>query len=67
MKTHAALVREDLKAIQARAMTLYALAGNEIPWPLVSFMIRDEYEAQAEQELWEEGVLHFDFHDPLYE
>lgn len=62
-----AAVQADLKAIGARAMALYAVDGNDIPWPLASSPVRDAYRDRAERELWEEGRLLLDPSVPYYE
>lgn len=62
-----AYVREDLDAIEVRAMTLYALSDPAVPWPLASTAIRDPFEDRAARQLWEEGALHFDPSEPYYE
>jgi hypothetical protein len=65
-KTYDAYVREDLAAIDIRALTLYALSGAEVPWDLAPWL-HDEFRERAARELWEEGALHFDPAQPYYE
>lgn len=60
-------VREDLARIEARAMTLYALRGNDIPWPVAFERVREKFLERAARELWEEGALRLDPSARYYE
>lgn len=60
-------VREDLARIEARAMTLYALDGNSIPWPVAFEYVREKFLERAASELWDESALRFDPSAPYYE
>lgn len=66
-KTYGDYVNDDLTAIDARALTLYALSDNDIPWPLASSYLHDEFRDRAARELWEEGALHLDPSQRYYE
>lgn len=56
----------DLQAINARAMTLYALDSHDVPWPAVWSHVAREYRDRAKRELWEEGALRMDPFESYY-
>lgn len=66
-RSYDAYVRDDLARIEVRAITLYALANPDVPWPLAWDHTRKKFEARAARELWEEGALHLDPSQPYYE
>lgn len=66
-KQYSDYVRDDLDAIDIRAITLYALSDPAVPWPLAGDIVRDPFKDRAARELWEEGALHFDPAQPYYE
>ena len=64
---YAEYVAQDLRAIEARAMALYALSDHELSWPVAWEHVKDKCRGRAKQELWEEGALRFDPTAPYYE
>jgi len=66
-RSYGIFVAEDLAAIDARAMTLYALSDLDVPWPLAYEHDRKKFTERAARELWEEGALHLDPSQPYYE
>lgn len=62
-----AMVQADLAAIEARAMTLYALTAPSLPWPSALSSERDRFTERAGRELWGEGALSLDPSEPYYE
>jgi hypothetical protein len=66
-KSYSDYVREDLHAIEARAMTLYALSRHDEPWPSAFHHIQEKFLRRAARELWQEGALHLDPSLPYFE
>lgn len=53
----------DMEKVEHRARVIYGRTGNDMPWAIVPQPVRDDFEARAAAELWDENALNFQPND----